>query len=122
MIPTSTYFNKLMHSLGLMRMHSQSDWSKIEREEKRVQELVADLGRMVNKAIYEYEQAKHKSTGKRLENLTRHWTPERVLSTYPEFLSICPKLKNEETWKLFKRFSKRKERKFVIDAFELSKK
>lgn len=48
-------------------------------------------------------------------DLNLNWTPERVLTTYKQFESMCRFIKNPDIWRQLDR----KERKFIADAYSI---
>ena len=114
---TTLAFNKLVSAIQMMTKHSQQDWSDIEVKEKHVRQVVHEVSAMIETAKSEYLRAVTISTGRVLINVTHHWSPERVLSVNKRFTAICGELEDERIWKRLTR----QQRKFVADAYEISK-
>ena len=110
-------FNKLIGSIRMMTQHSQSDWAAIESDEARIKDVLARARGMMKLASDQYRSAIRRSTGKELFDFTHNWSPKRVLSRNPQFRYLCVELEDTKVWNRLKRH----ERKFLTEAYEMSR-
>jgi hypothetical protein len=106
-------FKKLIDSIKTMTLHSQAEWKIIEGDDKRKHDVIARTRAMMRAASLQYRNAVANSTGEELQNLTRHWSPKRILATNKAFKALCIELQDVEVWNMLRGH----ERKFIAEAY-----
>jgi hypothetical protein len=95
-------------------MRSQSQWARIEEEERKKAMALKQVQRLIEWSHQEYQAAlnKHRHNIKLYAELTLNWSPERVLSKHKDFAVLCATFKSDAMWRMLSR----KERKFIADS------
>lgn len=86
-------------------------------ERRRLQDLgIEKVRKMIEWAHTSYEKAKvdYSSNMRMYADITLNWSPERVLSTYKNFVRMCAFLNDDAMWKKLSR----SERRFIAKAYE----
>lgn len=95
------------------RIRYQQIASDVERDERAVEKV----REKIEWAFSAYERAKaryREDDIRTYTELTLHWSPERVFSTYKHFPKLVEYFSNQRAWRRLSR----KDRKFFADAYE----